>query len=710
MKKGNTNKSFKKFTSVNTHKRRDKEKRRAELLRALESINVRHDGMSFKDKTDNGRGSRAFTKRTEGLKRVFGTFSGTRSGFGFVTPDGGLVGRDIFIPSEKCGGALDGDYVECTYRVYKNHLGESKTEGRVEKILTFGRDTLIGTLASDVSGFGKKRRVKYYLVPDDSHVTFYPVIDDLGGASVGDKLSVKIKRGVDLSRDVHAEVLSVFGPSYSASANYEAILSEYGIDTEFSEEELELASRLSSEPVSDHGRVRYNNRIIFTIDGEGAKDLDDAVSLIKIKGGWQLGVHIADVSHYVPMKSSLDRAAMKRGTSVYFTDKVVPMLPESLSNGACSLNAGEDKYVLSAIINLDSNAEITRVVIEEGVIRSRVRGVYSEVNRILSGNPTKEDKAKYKEVKEVLFRMEELYRVLLEKRRKCGMIELEEAESVITLSESGDPLRIEKRERGVSERIIEQFMLTANEAVATYLTERSVPVVYRVHEPPPEDKLDALVSYLHNLGFDTSYISREGVTGRDISRVLERASELGISAPVSHFVLRSMSRAYYSEKSGGHFGLAIPLYCHFTSPIRRLSDLATHRIIKDVLISGHSKEPYIKYARRAAASATDREISAVGAERKIENLYKTVYMSGHIGEIFDAYVSSVGQFGVFVMADNTCEGLIPMSELPFGAVFDEKNMCVRYRTLSYRPGDRIRVRLEEADVSRGKIRFSEQPS
>ena len=474
---------------------------------------------------------------------------------------------------------------------------------------------------------------------------------------------------------------------------------------EFTGEELAEADFFASIPLSDEGRVR-RNEVIFTIDGAGAKDLDDAVSLRKIRGGWQLGVHIADVSAYVRERTHLDRAAMARGTSVYFTDKVVPMLPAALSNGACSLNANEDKYTLSAIINLTEDGEIKSVKVEPSIIRSRVRGIYSEVNEILGGSASDATRVKYKEVLSSLKRMRELYLILLKRARERGSLELETVEAEILLDDSGTPIDIIKRERGDAERIIEQFMLVANEAVARLLSEKQIPCVYRVHENPPPERLEDFITYAHNLGFDTSVISRENSTAKDFAALLAEAEKRDMLPQVSYTMLRAMSKAKYLDVRKSHFGLALDYYCHFTSPIRRLSDLATHRIIHKVLIEGKRPEAYAKYAYRAAAAATDAEIRAVSAERRIENLYKVIFMQGRIGEEFDAVINSVTSFGFFAELDNTCEGLVPISELGAAFTFDEKNLTIRSRAKTYRIADKVRVRLEEADLVRGKLRFS----
>ena len=704
-----TKKDFSKFTKRNTHKRRGKEAARAELLRAVRETEVKYSGIILKDTEDLGRRGRTSQKRRGDETVARGIFSGSKSGFGFVTLESGYD-KDIFIPEDRTAGALDGDFVEIIYHVFTSRDGMEKTEGRVTKIIEYGREFIIGTLVTESpSTYGKAvrgRGVYAFLQPDDSKIALRPRIKDTAGARHGDKVMVRLVRDGAGGYSPECQITAVFGDTESKEANYLAILAECEIPTEFTKEELELAEKMAAEPLSDEGRERFDSSVIFTIDGAGAKDLDDAVSLKKLKDGWQLGVHIADVSAYVPEKCALDRLVMSRGTSVYFTDKVVPMLPECLSNGACSLGAGEDKYTLSAIINLDSEGNIVKTRITPSIIRSRLRGVYSEVNSILDGSADAALKNKYRAVSPSLKRMRELYEILEARARKRGYIDMSIDEAAIILDENGDPTDVVKIERGVAERIIEQFMLTANEAVATLLCERGIPCVYRVHERPSPDKLESFVGYLKHVGVGYTALLKEDATGRDYAAVLSEAEEKGVAKAVSRTMLRSMMKAKYSEVKAPHFGLGIDNYCHFTSPIRRLSDLATHRIIHKVLIEGKRPEAYTSYAKRTARAASETELRALGAERRIENLYKTLYMSKYIGRSFDATVSSVTSFGMFCELENTCEGLIPISELPGLFIFNESDLTIRCGKLIYRIGDTVRVRLEEADIIRGKLRFS----
>ena len=356
MKNNRTRKSLDKFSKRNTHKRKSKERAKNELLRAVAETGVGMDSLKLSFSNDGGRRSRSSDKARRDEKIIKGVFSSSKSGFGFVTPMNQETERDIFIPEGRTASAIDGDLVEISYHSYTSRFGEEKTEGRVRKILEFGRKTIVGTLSS-YTGFktGKGYSpLKLTVIPDDPAILLRPIVRETAGADIDDKVEVRLNRSAGYP--IECDVIRNFGNAYTKTANYDAILSECEIKTDFTREELAEAEFFASMPILDEGRVRRTQDVIFTIDGIGAKDLDDAVSLKKLRGGtWQLGVHIADVSHYVRERTHLDRAVMARGTSVYFADKVVPMLPPSLSNGACSLNPGEDKYALSAIINLSAD-------------------------------------------------------------------------------------------------------------------------------------------------------------------------------------------------------------------------------------------------------------------------------------------------------------------------------------------------------------------
>ena len=668
-------------------------------MRAVEEIGIDTKAVKVKF-TEEPYRNRA---RSRDISAV-GIFRESRSGYGFVSVDG--LDRDVFIPESNVGAALGGDTVAIKYHSFFSSLGEEKTEGRITEIIEYGKKTVIGTVDNDVVRIGRRRINRLYVEVDDSMIKRRVYLRESAGAFPGDKVMAKLVRGGIYSYELTADVVSVFGDSESKEANYLAILEECEIDTDFSSEELRQAEEAASEAISREGRI-VRDEVIFTIDSESAKDLDDAVSLsVNTDGTYTLGVHIADVSHYIKEKTALDRLVMARGTSVYFTDKVVPMLPESLSNGACSLNPGEEKYTLSAIITLGKHGGIIGCSIEPSIIVSKVKGIYSEINRIFSGEEDKTLLDKYADCLDTLRDMHKLYLVLDKKSKARGYVELESPEAEILLDKSGAVTDIIKRERGDAEKMIEQFMLAANEAVATLLYNSEIPCVYRVHEAPPKDKFKEFLTYAQNLGLSAYKINAESCESSELAKLIAEASERGIGEAVSYACLRAMSKASYSDIRHPHFGLGIENYCHFTSPIRRLSDLATHRIIHKVIFEGKPREKFRSYAKRAAAAATDGELRALNAERRIENLYKVLYMKERVGEIFEASVSSVASFGMFAMLDNTCEGLIPMSSLGGAFSYDEKNLTVRDNKTFYRIGDKISVRLEEADVSSGKLRFS----
>ncbi len=693
------NKDFAKFSKRNTHKRRAKDKAKAELLSAIRQVEESYYGFKVKDSFDEGRRGRVSPSPFKGEKEGEGIFSSSKSGFGFVKlPD---AERDIFIPEHKTKGAIDGDKVKIIYHSYKGYDGNERTEGRVTEIVCYGRKFIIGTLDEEIYRHGRRRYKKDIVIPDDQGLPFPFAVSETMGAEVGDKVVCELQRR---SFEPECKVTKILGHTESREANYEAILIDEGIDTEFSDEEIEFANEASMLEVCEAGRF-IPDGFILTMDSEGAKDLDDAVSLEKTEGGYLLGVHIADVAHYVKERTVLDRCVMARGTSVYFTDKVVPMLPTSLSNGACSLNAGEKKYTLSAMIRLTDEGEIEGCEIYESVIVSRIRGIYSEINRVLEGE-SGELAEKYKEAIPTLKLMRTLYEKLLSKREKEGYIDFGNEEAEIVLDNDGSPMEIIPSDRGISERIIEHFMLTANEAVANLLHGRDIPCVYRIHELPPKDKLSDFVKYAANLGLDTREISKGEPEAAAFRRLLSDAEKKGVFEAASMTMLRAMSKAVYSADCKPHFGLGVECYCHFTSPIRRLSDLATHRIIKNAYINGKNPKSFASYARRAAAAATEGELRAESAERRIENLYKALYMAERLGEEFSAVVISVTQYGLFCRLENTCEGLIPLSELPGEFIFEEKTLTLRSRDASFKIADKLTVILEEVDLIRGKLRFS----
>ena len=635
-----------------------------------------------------------------------GVFSGTPRGFGFVLPDG-ETGReaDLFIPAGKTGGALDGDRVSVRYR----RGFESRAEGEVISILEEKRKTLIGVLvAGRALSFGRhssrdRFRSGWYLIPDDRNVPGEFPVCPSPDADPGDRVEIVLPG----RRGGVCKISRVFGRSTDRRANCDAILASCGIEPEFDPEAVREAEFAAKEPIGEDGRLDLSDEPIFTIDGADAKDLDDAISLKNLPdGGFLLGVHIADVSSYVRPGSSLEKDAFRRGTSVYFVDRVVPMLPVGLSNGACSLNANEPKRALSALIRLSPDGAILDCEVKKTVIVSRVRGVYTEVNSLFDLGESSPFYPKYRAVCPVLCRMRELYRLLETRAAARGSLSLDRPEPVFSLDDAGDPVGISLRERGDAEKLIEQFMLTANEAVATLLHERGIPCVYRIHEDPDPLKLAIFKNAAAHLGLDVSGIDLANPDKSVFSALLSEAEEKGVSEQISLALLRAMAKARYEDAPHRHFGLGIDLYCHFTSPIRRLSDLATHRIISEVLLGASSPRRFSGYAKIAAKAATEAELRALDAERKIEAVYKALYLEKHIGEVFDARVSSLASFGLFAELGNTCEGMIPLLDLPGTYIYNEQDAALVGGKITFRLGDPVSVRVEEVDALAGRVRFS----
>ena len=659
------------------------------------------------------------------LGYVIGTFRANAKGFGFLTPDtryAYLYEEDLFIGSDSTGGAMNGDTVmvriterrQSDRRSYRHGNGRNdrdakNAEASVIRIIQRAMTHVIGTLYAEPP-HTRKGAPRYYIEPDNMKITNTVNIPakDLAGAAVGDKVEAEIiKYPKPDYPDALGRISYIFGDTLSRHANYEVILRENRIRSEFSPEVIGEAERESAKPLSPDGRLDLRDKIIFTIDSAEAKDLDDAISLEKTDDGWLLGVHIADVSEYVKEGSALDTEAFLRGTSVYFADKVVPMLPKALSNGSCSLNGGEDRYALSALIHLDQKGNITSCECRESLIHSKVRGVYAELNDILAKGEASAYYEKYRILfPEVYPEMVRLYEILDQKNRAKGALELETAEPKFVLDEEGYPIDIIKRERGLSECMIEQFMLCANEAVASWLYHMHMPCVYRVHEEPPADKIQTFSEFAYNLNLDIKPLKSKQLRPIHMQTIMNEAKERGLDSILSTVMLRSLSKAKYSRTQGIHFGLATEFYCHFTSPIRRYPDLSVHRIVKMVL-RGQMHEANAKrmeaFAEKSAVQSTECEIRAMTAERAIEDLYKVLYMQSHIGEEYEGVISSVTSFGFFVELDNTCEGLVPIQSLDGYFVFQEKSLSLSCGLQQYKLGQHVRVSIEKADVITRKI-------
>lgn len=643
---------------------------------------------------------------SESLGILKGEFSASARGdFGFVVTEKG----DFFIPPRLTQGALNGDTVAIKKLEISSKYYGKGNEAEVVGIISRSLDKFIGTFKIILHNGSRSIAT---VIPDNDKIKLNVSIPykHFNGAIDGDKVECKITVfPVNELSTCRGMVLEVLGRADSQEANYKSILKENGIITDFDDAVLSEADLVSAEKITSDGRLDLRNETIFTIDGEDAKDLDDAISIKETEDIFILGVHIADVSHYVRAGSKIDEEAIRRGTSVYFTDKVVPMLPVALSNGACSLNARVDRYALSAIITLDKKGEILYCELKSSIINSKVRGVYSELNHIIENGKDSEFYSKYAHITSDFQVMLKLYEILKSKGISKGALDLEGEESKILLDENGHPYEIVKRDRGITERLIEQFMLCANEAVATYLYNASLPCVYRVHDEPDREKIDSFALFARNLGVDTSPLNaRSKITPTQLAKILENAKKTEHFSIVSSVLLRSLMKARYSSVQKAHFGLATELYCHFTSPIRRYPDLSVHRIIKAVLngqIDEKSLPKYEKFAALSAQMSSENELKATYAEREIDDLYRCVYMADRIGHEYDAVICSVTGFGFFARCENLCEGLVPIEALGNGFYFDKDNLILQRGKTAFRMGQAVRIKVLDADVRLRRVTF-----
>ena len=636
---------------------------------------------------------------------IRGTFSASANGkFGFVSSEDG----EFFIPPQFLCGVMNGDKVVAKKTTPKSRYYGRGNEAEIVAIT----ERAIVEFTGEFVGFSSKGKLFGEVTPDSDKLDFTATVTGSSAkAESGDKVVCKITRYPIYDGDkVCVKITECLGKHTSREANYRAILRQHGIPPRFDDALMKDAQDISCEEISTQGRLDLRDKTIFTIDSESAKDLDDAISIDVTDSGYILGVHIADVSHYVRDGSRLDAEAMSRGTSVYFTDKVVPMLPPALSNGACSLNGGVDRYALSAIITLDKSGAIRETRLENSIINSKMRGVYSELNDIVDQGENSTFYPKYSHIVDDFRKMLDLYEILKARSESAGAMELESDEAEIVLDETGFPIEITKRERGISERLIEQFMLCANRAVAEYLHKNRLPCVYRVHESPDSDKIRAFSLFASNLGIDTSSVrDADNVTPKDLSSVLDSAKKLGKAEVVSGVLLRSMMKAKYLHEPKGHFGLATKLYCHFTSPIRRYPDLSVHRIIKEHLSSPLDSKAISrleKFAERSAKQSSENELRALYAEREIDELYKAVFMKELIGTELDAVICSVTSFGFFAKCENLCEGLVPLSSLGAPFYFDEASLTLSSGKKTFYLGQSVRIRVVDSDIVSRKVTFA----
>lgn len=617
--------------------------------------------------------------------------------FGFARPDGG--GDDIFIHGSALQGALVGDKI-IVGDIRKDDRGPS---GRVRRIVEHKPAQTTGTVSITDEGIE--------LIPDNAiRYNLRMRERDLNGAKNGDKVMASLEQ--DYRGDwAYASVKKVFGSGRTARVCADAIVEQYGIPHVFPQEVLDEAERVGNEPISDEEyakRLDLRGEPIFTIDSKDAKDLDDAISVKRTDFGYTLGVHIADVSHYVKEGSAIDEEAINRGTSVYFADRVIPMLPEVLSNGACSLNAGTDKLAFSALIELDKEGHITKYDFKKSIINSKVRGVYSEVNEILDGTASEEILNKYAPVMESLMSAKELADILKANSAARGTMELDSGESKFILDENGICIDIMPRVSGEAEQLIEQMMVTANIAAAKFSLDHKLPFLYRVHGTPDPKRVEELVTLLQLVGVPCKEIVKPNPETQDFAAILDRVRGLPCETLVSQRLLRTMEKARYSTEETGHFGLALSDYSHYTSPIRRYPDTSIHRVLSAFVEGMPAEEVRRRYAQFCETSATEssrNEIRALIAERDAEDCYMAEYMSQHIGEHFEGTVSGVTMRGVFVRLENSVEGFVSLDAFEDEDFVYDGLITQRSPKRELTIGTPLPIIVASAYVATGKVDF-----
>ncbi len=624
--------------------------------------------------------------------------------FGFASRDDGE--GDIFIPGRALHGAMPNDKINV--KLFDHPRVEGSSEGEVVEV-TVPNNRFAGTVCLSEDG-------RMAVEPDGCRdVKFLLAKQGSEGVHLGDKVGFLITHRGNRHSDHRAAVVEKFGSSDYASECAKAILYGRNVRQEFPPEVLEEARAYDNavvDPAEVAKRLDLRGIPIFTIDSAETKDIDDAISLQKLEDGYELGVHIADVSHYVRPGSALNEEAFERATSIYYADKVIPMLPTQLSNGICSLNEGEDRLSFSCLMRLDEKGEIHSYKFVKSVICSRVKGVYKEINALLEpeeGADLSELQTKYAAVLEQLPTMDELYRKRLVLRKARGGMEIESNEAKLVMDENGRCVDIVKRDRGTSECMIEEFMLLANQCAANAGRTNKVPFVYRVHEAPDAEKMEKLSATLLACGLNAKF-KNPIPTQLELAALLDETRGQPIQIPVHTGILRSMQKARYAPQPLGHYGLVLADYAHFTSPIRRYPDLAIHRILSEMLqgvSNSQLQKDFNEFAQQASEKSSKQEVAAVRIERDVEDLYKAEYMHNHLGEVYTGTVAGITPRGVFVELDNTVEGFVPAAQLCKGEpqVIDGVSMLDTLTGKSWMLGSSMKIQVAAADVALGRIDF-----
>ena len=639
----------------------------------------------------------------EKMDLVTGTLQCHQRGFGFVLPRDDMY-EDVYIPADGINGAMHNDRVIA--KITKGRADGGRTEGEIVRILERANRRVVGTY--------EKSRNFGFVVPDDPRILddIFVAREDALGAREGDKVVVEIQRWPEKRRNPEGRIIEVLGHRGDIGVDVLSIIRSYDIPEEFPAAVLHEAEALPGDiPQGElEKRADLRDMKIVTIDGADAKDLDDSVSVERLQNGnFRLGVHIADVAHYVAENSLLDKEAYRRGTSVYFLDRVIPMLPQRLSNGICSLNPKEDRLTMTVFMEIDRCGCVVDYEILESVIRTSERMTYTDVSDILEKNdPALMERYRY--LLEDFKAMEELHRILAAKRTERGSIDFEFDEFKVILDEKGKPTDIVKVERRTADKIIEEFMLVCNQTVAEHMYWLGVPFIYRVHEEPDMEKMEAFNAFIYNFGYSIKGIKR--VHPKTLQALIAKVKGKKEERVINTLMLRSLKRARYSHESLGHYGLAATYYCHFTSPIRRYPDLVVHRILKETIKGKMNKDraEYLKdFVERAAMQSSDRERAADEAEREVEDMKKVEYMADKVGEEFEGIVSGVTAFGLFVELYNGVEGMVRVSYMDDDFYhFDEKSytlMGARTRKI-YKIGDAVRVQVLRADTIDKKLEFT----
>lgn len=634
-----------------------------------------------------------------------GTLSVTNERFGFITPlDASEDSEDVYVNVANFNGALDGDTVR--YYTYTDYYkNEIRRYAVIIEITVHGKLEFVG----QVKFKKNKKGTSYYLVDTRNALAIKPILVDSDFNKVVPGMIVRAKLDYSKKNKIYAEVIEVLGNIDDPGIEISTIAASYGFAKDFPEEVKEevthIGQSVSEKELSN--RRDFRDLQIITIDGDDSKDFDDAINVAKLENGnYRLGVYIADVANYVRASTALDDEAFKRGTSVYLADRVIPMLPHELSNGICSLNEGVDRLVMAITMEIDKKGDCQKYEINEGVIRSCHRMTYNKVNKILKGD--EELINEYQDIHQMLLEMNELHQILRQKREAKGSLEFEINEYRFSLNEDGSPKAIELRVRDEAEKLIEDFMVYANEMVAYHLSISELPCLYRVHEQPDQEKLRDVFSMITNMGVELK-MTQNDIHPKQIQQALDKINDTPSSTILNQLLLRSMMKAKYQPENLGHYGLALKYYCHFTSPIRRYPDLIVHRILKDLIINPTDFSERYKYYEhnlpQIGLKTSSSERRSIECEREVNDMLQAWYMESHLKEYMKGMITSITNFGMFVTLDSGVEGLIHVRDMDGYARFDEDRMTMVVEEKEYHLGDIVDIYVVGADRKTGKVDF-----